>query len=64
MANLPVDPVVAFNDLKQGKNPTECISCGALHRFRKKSTARRRYIQFLAMHLPEDEMVLELEDMV
>lgn len=59
---LPVDPFEALKELRVGKKPVVCISCGREHAFNRSRPAFRRYLQFLAMHLPESAME-ELEGM-
>ncbi len=62
-SELPVDPVEAFTELVAGKKPSVCISCGRDHPFRKGRPAYRRYLQFLAMHVPEEDMAEELRNL-
>ena len=59
---LPVNPHEALEELRVGKKPTVCISCGREHAFNRSHRAFRRYLQFLAMHLP-GSVTEELEDM-
>lgn len=58
---LPVDVPAAVNDLREGRKPTVCCSCGGEVNFKKKRAAFRRYLQFLAMFVPDDSTAEELE---
>ena len=59
---LPVDPVQAFNELKEGRKPDTCCSCGGGFNFKRYRRAFSRYIEYLAMYVPED-MAKELKEM-
>ncbi len=52
---LPVDPDWAFKELKEGRKPDKCISCGASYRFKLERNRKAfcLYLRFLSMHLPE-----------
>lgn len=61
MSKLPIDPVWAFRELMAGQRPGQCISCGADYPFKRRTKVFWRYVQFLAMHLPDQESFDELE---
>lgn len=63
MTELPVDVVQAVRDLREGRKPEVCCSCGGGYDFKRRRAAFRRYLQFLAMHLPDEVMCEELEGM-
>ncbi len=63
MTKLPVNEIKAFKDLQAGEKPVICCSCGGIYTFKGRSAAFRRYVQFLALHLPDEKMCEELEEM-